>query len=432
MLFSGKGRIHLDGHKNLTDSDAPLQLTEFEYVYIPLLNMGSTNFDVHVQEGDQVKVGQMIANRNDHFYVPLFSSVSGTVEKIEKRMSPSLVFCQHIVIKNDMKYDTVEQGLHLDVENATKEEIVEGIKNSGITGCGGSGFPTYIKYCGDGKLETLLVNGVECEPYITTDYLTMKEEADALILGCQFLMKASGTSKAIIAFKKGKVKLKEILSEKIANVSNITIAEVPDVYPMGWERTLVNEVFNVTYDKIPSEKGIVVNNSTTVINVAKALTNGLEHVTRLTVSGNAIKNPRNVIVPTGAKVVDIVNALGGYDDSVVDNNTLLVMGGPMMGKAVTTDEVSLTSYSNAVNLLFVTDLREKACLRCSRCISYCPSGLQPVAIKDAEKAQNVELLQKLHADNCVSCGLCSYVCPSRIQVTDYTTKGKTRVLGAKK
>lgn len=427
MLFSGKGRIHLDGHKKLTDSDAPLQLTEFEYVYIPLLNMNSTSFDVHVQEGDQVKVGQMIANRNDHFYVPLFSSVSGTVEKIEKRMSPSLIFCEHIVIKNDLQYEKVEQGLHLDVESATVEDIVEGIKNSGITGCGGSGFPTYIKYS-NCNMNTLLVNGVECEPYITIDYLTMKEHADLLILGCQFLMKASGASNAIIAFKKGKEQLKAIIADKIKNISNISIREVPDVYPMGWERTLVKEVFNVTYDKIPSEQGIVVNNSTTIINVAKALTDGLDHTTRLTVSGNAIKNPRNVIVPTGAKVVDIVNALGGYDDSVVDNSAKLVMGGPMMGKAVTTDEVSLTAYSNAVNILFDTDLREKACLRCSRCVEYCPSGLQPVAIKDAEKNQNVELLKKLQADTCVSCGLCSYICPSRIQVTDYTTKGKTRVL----
>ncbi|MDH6603882.1 electron transport complex protein RnfC [Bacilli bacterium PM5-9] len=431
MIFSGKGRIHLNGHKNLTDSEKPLILDDFEYVYLPLLNMGSTSFEVLVQPGDEVKVGQKVAYRNDHFYVPIYASVSGVVESIDKMMSSSLIFAQHIKIKNDFKYEKEDQALNLKVESASKEEIVEAIKEAGIAGCGGSGFPTYIKYSSNTKIDTLLINGVECEPFITIDYHLMKEHVSDLVLGIQFLMKASNAPKAIIAFKKGKDALLKIVNEALQGIDNIEVREVPDVYPMGWERTLVKEVFNLRFDKLPSEVGIVVNNSTTAIKVAQALTRGLDHTTAITISGDAINKPLNVIVPTGSRVNEIVEKTGGYKEDVVASNTKLVMGGPMMGKAIVSDEIAVTSYNNAVTVLFDDALQELPCLRCSRCVEYCPSGLQPVAIKDAEIAQNVDMLKKLKADTCVSCGLCSYICPSRIQVTDYTTKGKTRVLNAK-
>jgi electron transport complex protein RnfC len=200
---------------------------------------------------------------------------------------------------------------------------------------------------------------------------------------------------------------------------------------MGWERTLVQEIFNKNYDKLPSEVGIIVNNSTSAIKVAQALTVGLNHLTGLTLSGEAINKPSNILVPTGARVCDIVEKTGGYQTDVGPTNTKLIMGGPMMGKAVVTDEVAVPSYSNSACFLYHVELEERACLRCSRCVDFCPTGLQPVAIKKKKKAQDVNMLKKLRADKCVECGMCSYVCPSRIQVTDNTTKGKNRVLSAK-
>lgn len=432
MIFSGKGRIHLKGNKDLTDKDKPIVINDFEYVYIPMMNMNNTNIEILVKEGDYVKVGQVIGQRNDHFNVPIFSSVSGEVVGIEKMMSASLVYAQHVKIKNDMKYDTVEPSIKLDVETATKEEIVEAIKNSGITGSGGSGFPTYVKYNSDAKIDTVLINGVECEPYITIDYKLMLDFADDLVTGVKYMLKASGASKAIIAFKVGKPKLKEAVSKAIEGISNIEIKEVPDVYPMGWERTLVKEIFNKRYKTLPSEIGVVVNNSTTAIKIARALEGRPEFTSGVTMSGEALAKPTNVIVPQGAKVADIVAKIGGYQSNVEAGAAKLVMGGPMMGKAVVTDDVAISSYANAVNVLYDEGLEEVACLRCSRCVEYCPAGLQPVQIKDAEKAQDVAQLEKLAADTCISCGLCSYICPSRIQVTDYTSKGKNRLLSAKK
>ncbi|MDR3214840.1 MAG: RnfABCDGE type electron transport complex subunit C [Bacilli bacterium] len=431
MIFSGKGRIHLNGQKNLTDNSKPLVFNEFEYVYLPLLNMNSTSFEILVKAGDHVKVGQMVAFRNDHFYVPIFASVSGEVVSIDKMMSSNLIFAQHIKIKNDNKFERCDTPLAMDVNKVSKEEIVEAIKQAGITGCGGSGFPTYIKYGGNAKIDTLLINGVECEPFITIDYHNMKMYKEDLIMGIKFLLKASGANKCIIAFKKGKDSLVEALSPLVEKEDNIEIKLVPDVYPMGWERTLVKEVFKKQFNKLPSEVGIIVNNSTTVIKVGQALTSGLSYTTGCTISGDAINQPTNVVVPTGTMVSDIISLIGGYKKEVVDNNTKLIMGGPMMGKALVNDGICLNSYNNAITFLFNEELKELPCLRCSRCVDYCPSGLQPVAIKNAEIAQDVDLLKKLSADTCVSCGLCSYICPSRIQVTDYTAKGKARVDKAK-
>ena len=432
MIFSGRGRVHLEGHKSLTDSEKPIVLNDFEYVYLPLMNMNCTDFEILVQPGDEVKVGQLLAYRKDHFYVPIYASVSGTVESIDKMMSSNLIFAQHIKIKNDLQYTKEATALNLDVERASKDEIIEGIKNAGITGCGGSGFPTYIKYTSDCNIDTLLINGVECEPFITIDYHLMKENVQDLVLGTRFLMKAANAPKAIIAFKKGKEALLTIVKEALVGIDNIEIREVPDVYPMGWERTLVKEVFNKRFEKLPSEIGIIVNNSTTAIKVGQALTKGQEFTTGVTISGDAIKRPVNAIVPTGARVNEIIERTGGYNDDVTTTNTKLVMGGPMMGKPIVNDEISLTTYNNAVTVLYDENLEEIPCLRCSRCVDYCPTGLQSVAIKDAEIAQDVAQLEKLRADLCVSCGMCSYICPSRIQVTDYTTKGKNRVLSAKK
>lgn len=430
-MLKYSSQINLKGNKDLTLNTDPIELTDFEYVYIPLLNMGVTDFEILVKENEKVKVGQKIALSKGHFYLPIYSSVSGTVEKIEKMMSASLVYAQHIVIKNDNQFDRYEDIKKVDLNTATKDDIVDVIKESGLVGRGGSGFPTYVKYTSPAKIDTVLINGVECEPYITIDYVLMKKYSDQLIEGTRCLIKASGASKAIIAFKVGKEELKNLLIEKTKDYPEIEIVEVPDVYPMGWERTLIKEIFNKTYDKLPSEIGLIVNNSTTAISVARAMKGELKYNKGVTLSGDGLASPRNVYVPIGAKVSDIVEKIGGYSDTI-NLDTKLIMGGPMMGKAVVSDEVAISTYTNAVNVLTQPTLRELPCLRCSRCLEYCPSGLQPCAIKDAERAQNDSILIKLSAQTCVECGLCSYICPSNIQVTDWTSKGKKRALSALK
>lgn len=430
-MLKYSSKIKIKGNKDLTLNNDSIELLDFEYVYIPLLSLGKTDFEVLVKEEEYVKVGQKIAMSKGPFYLPIFSSVSGKVEKIEKMMSASLVFAQHIVVKNDMLYEPFESKTKYELENTTSEQIVEVIKENGLVGRGGSGFPTYVKYSSSAKIDCILVNGVECEPYITIDYILMKQYSDQLVYGTRCLIKAANADKAVIAFKKGKDELKSILMEKIKDYPNIEIVEVEDAYPMGWERTLVKEIFNKTYDILPSEVGLIINNSTTVISVARAMNGELKYNKGLSISGDGIENPSNIFVPVGARVCDIVKLIGGYSNTI-NLDTKLIMGGPMMGKAVTTDEVAITTSTNAVNVLTQPDKREMPCLRCSRCLEYCPSGLQPCAIKDAEKSKDENLLIKLSAQTCVECGLCSYICPSNIKVTDWTAKGKRRSLSALK
>lgn len=430
MLFSGKGREHLNGHKELTKNSGLLRLEAPSHVYIPLLNMGSSSFDVHVEVGQHVQRGQKIATRNDHFYLPIYASVSGTVVAIEKRFAMNLKKVDHIVIENDYKNDKAPFNYLLDLETATPAQIVNSIKELGLVGRGGSGFPTYVKYQNPVAVETILINGVECEPFITIDEAFMQEYTDELITGICFLIKAAGAKEGVIAFKKGKPHLKKMFDQKLQGYGNIRYVEVPDVYPMGWERTLVKEVFNKEYDRLPSEVGIVVDNSTTCISVGRGFMKGLKYNKGVTISGDGIKKPQNVIVPVGTTVSYIIEQLGGYVDGV-DKTTRLVAGGPMMGGSQITDDVSITTYSNAITVLLDKKYQEIPCLRCGKCIDNCPTGLQPVQIKDCEIAKNSDGLKKLEALKCVECGLCSYTCPSRIEVTEYVRKGKRRLQAIK-
>ncbi|MGL4383641.1 MAG: RnfABCDGE type electron transport complex subunit C, partial [Bacilli bacterium] len=210
MFFSGKGQAKLEGKKELSTTNEVCIIDDFEYVYIPLMNMNVTDIKPLVSVGAHVLVGDLLGQREDHFYMPIRSSVSGEVIAIEKRMSSSLVYAQFVVIKNDFKYEKGPFGYDLSLANTTKEMIVDVIKTTGITGAGGSGFPTYIKYHNVSNINTVLINGVECEPYITIDYHMMKSYPNELIAGAKALLKASDAQNVIIAFKKGKQELKQI------------------------------------------------------------------------------------------------------------------------------------------------------------------------------------------------------------------------------
>jgi len=211
-------------------------------------------------------------------------------------------------------------------------------------------------------------------------------------------------------------------------VSGIVVKEVPDVYPMGWERTLVYQLLKKRYDRLPSEIGCIVNNATTAIAFAKAIRTGMPIVEKiLTISGNGIKTPANVSVPVGVKTAEIVAKLGGY----AAEDVLLIAGGPMMGKTIPNDQFVVTPYGNAVTILKTEKIDSVACLRCGRCNDTCPAGLLPVRINNAEQAADLDTIVKLRADQCIECGLCTYVCPSKLDVAEGVRRAK-RILQLKK
>jgi electron transport complex protein RnfC len=424
---------HLNGHKELTNHSEIVDIQAGKLVYIPLLNCS----DILVKKGDYIKVGQMVAKRNDHFIVPIFASVSGTVQGIENRIHAGGGNVDHIVVENDGKFDRTQSFAPGNYEEMTRDELVTFMMNAGIIGCGGAGFPAYIKYKFAKGVDTkymkdaltILINAVECEPYITADYKNTDAKLDLLFTGVNAFIKAAGAKDSIIAVKDTKKDLIAKLEAKAKEFTNIKIKAVPDAYPMGWERTLVFQIFGERYDKLPGELGVVVNNATTAIAFAEALTLGTGIVEKtVTFSGDALNKPVNVRVPVGVKVSEIVEQIGGYSKQ----DALVIAGGPMMGKAIKSDDFVITNSSNAITILEAKPINTIPCLRCGKCNDNCPAGILPVRINNAEKVGDVKLIAKLRADQCIECGMCTYVCPSKIEVTENVRKAKRLLLAATK
>lgn len=425
-LFGSKGRKHLNGFKELS-KHSPIVTVESKAgskVYFPTMAPNRKAIEYTVKPGDTVLAGQRIGCRTD-FYVPIYSSVSGKVLESEKVLSAQIgAPIPHLVIESDGENKMAEPLKTVSLESS-KEEIFAAIKEAGIVGMGGAGFPTYIKYATDAKIDTLVINAVECEPFLTTDFVSAINEAKELVGGVQLLMKVIGAEKAIIALKVHKEEARDAIRAQLNGITNIEVREVPDVYPMGWEKVLIKEVTGRTYERLPSDCGIIENNSQTVISLYKVLTTGHPIVDRLvTVSGDAIKNPTNVSIKLGTLAKDLISACGGYSH---DGEVSLIPGGPMCTKAVMNESFPMLLQMGSLTILKFKTLRADACLRCGACSAQCPAEIQPVELKRAFEAKDVERMIKLNALSCVECGTCSYVCPSRIEVTDYVKKCKAMV-----
>ncbi len=426
-LFTGPMRKFINGRKELTDSKDIVKANDAATISVPLFATHSDKFDVLVNEGDQVFVGTKLAQCNDRMIVPIYSSVSGVVKGVQKVMHSSLKPLNHVVIENDCKYTAIEAVQPLALESATQAQLQEFIKEAGIVGCGGACFPTYIKYANPTGIHTVLINAVECEPFITSDYKGMKQDMEDLFYGASAMLKAADAKTVKIAIKKTKKELIATLQEAAKAYSNIEIVAVPDVYPMGWERTLIQQVFKKDYNRLPSEIGVVVNNATTAISLAKALKYGQPIVEKIvTVSGDGVKNPQNVLVRVGTPVSEIIAQCGGY----TAEDIFLIAGGPMMGKTIPNDKFVVDRATNALTILKNNKEEAIACLRCGKCSDHCPAAIQPVRIGTALKAKDTDALSRMCVMDCIECGMCTYVCPSKIDVTEKVRTAK-RIMQAR-
>lgn len=423
-ILASKGCLHIDGHKELT-KELGIEVVTAESVigkiYVPITGANGKPMTLLVKEGDEVKVNTKLGVAPG-FDVPYYSSVSGKIIGQETRFNAVVGRpVPHLVIENDFKDEKVSLPV-VDVENATKEELVEALKEAGLVGLGGSGFPTYVKYQKDAEL--VLINGCECEPYLTTDQVVSPTKTDLLVKGVKILMKAANANKAMVAIKKGKPHLHEALVAAFENEENIEVVEVADVYPVGWERVLIRKVLRKEYDRLPNEVGVVVNNIQTAIAAADALLNG-NAVTRktITVSGNAVARVGNFEVPVGTVAGSLIEYLGGY----TEENIILLAGGPMTSKGQMNDKFIIERQTGGLTVLKHVEVKSEACLRCGACTNHCPAGLQPVEIKRAVEAKDVDRMIALNADRCIECGLCSFVCPSKIDVTEAMKKAKLQL-----
>ena len=388
-LFLGPMRQHIPGKKELTEKSELLHLMPKKEVYIPLVAGRTLDFDILVEEGDTVSVGTKLAETKSGFYVPIYSSVSGTYKGIVKRMHNSLRPQNHMVIECDFKQTKVQSFAPLDWQSAD----------------------------------------VECEHYITADYRSVMDDAQDLVTGAKIMKKMAEAKTVYICIKESHPDLIEKVKSALTDAAGVEVYPVPDVYPMGWERVLVREVLHKEYGGLPAEAGAIIGNASSAIAIAKAFEKG-EAITQknLTVSGECVKDPHNVCVPVGMPVSEIIEACGGYTQDTVR----LISGGPMMGKTIVNDMFVVDRAMNALTVLPAANDDAIACLRCGKCSDHCPSGLQPVRITAALKANDVDEMSKRGVMSCIECGMCTYICPSHIDVTENVRKAKRIVMLKKK
>lgn len=405
--------------KNKLTDDAINIYNKPKYVYVPLISGNDSDITILVKKGEYVSKGSIIGKRKGNFRIPLHSSVSGTVIDFEEHTAFNNQKVKCVVIENDFKEKISDKPKKQ--SRYSKSEFVELLRENGIVGMGGSGFPTYVKYDTDKKIKTLIINAVECEPYITADYALITSKCEEILEAIDTIMEINDIDEAIIAVKKNNLKLKELFNNFIGTYLKIKICLVPNNYPMGWERTLVKEVKNVEYKNLPIEQGIIVNNISTIYAIYETLKFGKPLIERIvTFTGEGLQRPQNVLVKVGTSVKEIVESLG------IKKECTLVAGGPMMGINIVSDDLVISPNMNCVLLLpKYEEAEEIPCLRCGKCVEVCPAKLSPVMIMDNHRDK--EKLTPLRPLDCVECGLCSYICPSKILVREFVKKAKGRV-----
>ena len=386
-------------------------------VSIPLVVGADSNVKALKNIGDKVLKGEIIGIREGALELPIISSISGTITSIDV-----IDKVTHIVIENDFN-ETQYNETTRDIMNISKEEFIKIIKDCGIGGMGGSGFPTYVKYNISDKIDTLLVNAIECEPYITADYTIIKKHAKEIIEGINAILKINNIDNAIIAVKEHN---KELFEEfkKYSN-DKIIFKTTKNIYPAGWERQLIKETTGKTYKILTKEAGIIVNNVSTIYAIYNALKYNLPATERIVTFTGNLDKPTNVLVKIGTSSKEVINYLG----NTLSDEDIIISGGPMMGNHVLNDIYINPSINN---ILVINNYKEDMpteCLRCGKCVNVCPAGLCPVLIKD--NFRNKEKLSYLEPSKCIECGLCSYICPAKINVREKVKLAKIVMKGVK-
>ncbi len=433
------GGIHPE--ENKLSNDAITQVAALPKVAVfPLSQHIGAPAKPIVNKGDKVKVGTMIAEAGGFVSAPVYSSVSGTVAKIDTAFDAT-GYRQPVIVINvegDEWEETIDRSDKLetlaDHPELTPEEIIERIKVAGVTGMGGAGFPTFIKLCPPptAKAECVIINAVECEPYITSDYRLMLEHADEIIVGLELLMKAAKVEKGYIGIETNKPAAIKLLREKTQGDSRIEIVALAQRYPQGGEKQLVDAVIGRQVPAppaIPVNVGAIVQNVGTAFAVYQAVMKHKPLFERYTtVTGKKLANPSNFLVRMGTPMIDLIEACGGMPEG---NNKLLA-GGPMMGKALTTVDVPICKGTNSVTIISEDEAVRKepqACIRCAKCVNVCPMGLEPYLLARVSSLENWEKAEAEDIVSCIECGSCQYTCPAHRPLLDNIRIGKSTVMG---
>lgn len=435
------GGIHPDENKLSNDAvtkPAPLP----KQAVFPLSQHIGAPAKPVVKKGDKVKVGTLIAEAGGFISAPIHSSVSGTVFKVDNAINASGYLQPAIIInvEGDEWEETIDRSDKLETleehPELTPEEIVNRIKAAGVVGMGGACFPTFVKLCPPpgAKPECVIINGVECEPYITSDYRLMMEKGDQLIEGVKILMAGAKVNKGYIGIEDNKPAAIDLLAKKLQEkgISNIEVVPLAKKYPQGGEKQLVDAVIGRQVPAppaIPVNVGAIVQNAGTAVAVYEAVMKHKPLFERYTtVTGKKLAKPSNFLVRMGTSFGELIDLCGGLPDG--ENKVLA--GGPMMGKAVNSLDVPVGKGQNSVTILTDDDAHRKEaqpCIRCAKCVSACPMGLEPFLLATGSALKKWDMLEKEMITSCIECGSCQFTCPAHRPMLDNIRLGKQTVMG---
>ncbi len=430
------GGIHPYDGKDLS-KDKPIKavLPKGDLVYPLSQHIGAPAKPI-VEKGDRVLTGQKIAEAGGFVSAPIYATVSGTVKAIEPRRVVTGDSVMSIIIENDGLYEEVEYPKRKPFEEMTKEEIIECVKEAGIVGMGGAGFPTFIKLSPKEpeKIDYVIANCAECEPYLTSDYRRMLEEPEKLVGGLKVVLKLFDNARGILAVEDNKPDCIEILRNLVKDEPRISVKELKTKYPQGAERQIIYATTGraINSSMLPADAGCVVNNVDTVVAIYHAVIEGKPLMNRIvTVTGDAIADPRNFIVRIGTNYHELVEEAGGFKQEPVK----VVSGGPMMGFALFGLDVPTTKTASALLCLTedeVSRMEPSACINCGRCVEVCPGRVVPRLLADYAEHYDEEAFLSHNGMECCECGCCSFVCPAKRPLTQTIKSMRKMQLANKK
>ena len=421
-LATFKGGVHPYEGKELSEHK-PVQILmpKGDLVYPMSQHIGAPAIPL-VKKGDKVLAGQKIGEASGFISANVICSVSGTVKAVEPRRVANGAMVNSIVVENDGEYTAVEGlGADRDPAKLSKQEIRDIVKEAGIVGLGGAGFPTHVKLAprDESKIEYILVNGAECEPYLTSDYRLMMEEPEKLVGGLKVILQLFDNAKGVIGIENNKPEAIKKLQELVKDESRIEVCPLQTKYPQGGERSLIYAVTGrkVNSSMLPADAGCIVDNVDTVISVYTAVCKTTPLMRRVvTVTGDAIANPQNFQVKIGTNMQELIEAAGGFKTEPEK----LIAGGPMMGMALFGTDIPVTKTNSALLCMSKDEVAANAetpCIRCGKCVSVCPSHIVPVKMMKAALKGDCKAFEKVGGMECMECGSCTFICPAKRPLT---------------
>lgn len=432
-----KGGVHPEHHKELTASLAIVTMPPPARVVIPLQQHIGVPCEPLVEEGYLVKAGEKIGDSKGFVSAPVHASISGKVTAVGPYNHPLGRPVNSITIKSDgmdRRYEGLKPPRSPDSFSA--DQVRNLVREAGIVGMGGAAFPAHVKLAPplEKPVDLVIINGAECEPYLTADHRLMLERPAEIVTGLELIIKVLGADSGIIGIENNKPDALRVMHQHIEGSPNLSVASLPAKYPQGAEKMLIQAITGrkVPSGGLPMDVGVVVQNVATAVAVKRAVREGLPLYERIvTVTGEGVARPANLAVRVGTLVSDVLEACGGLKDTTFK----LVVGGPMMGLSQITTDIPVTKGTSGILALTEEEIRitePVACIKCAKCVDTCPVSLVPTFISQAAEHNLFPRAEKLHAADCIECGCCSYICPAGIPLTQWIRIAKAEIIERRK